>query len=95
MRRLRTRAESPSAPTYQRTWSDIHALLDAALEEMRRQRAKFERRHDRDGDTPKTRRALMKYVQAQTVVSTLQWTLGMIESVPLEDAQRMAELRLR
>ena len=36
----------------------------------------------------------MKYVQAQTVVSTLQWTLGMIETVPLEDAQRMAELKL-
>ena len=81
MQGLLNRAVDVTAPTYDRTWEEIHGLLDTMSREMRLQRNKFEMRRLELGDVPETHRALMKFVRARAMAECLQWTLGMREHV--------------
>lgn len=81
MQALHNRAMDVTAPTYDRTWEEIHELLDTMRCEMRLQRNKFELRRLELGDVPETHRALMKFVRARAMAECLQWTLGMREHV--------------
>lgn len=81
MQGLLNRAVDVTAPTYDRTWEEIHGLLDTMSREMRLQRNKFEMRRLELGDVPETHRALMKFVRARVMAECLQWTLGMREHV--------------
>ena len=81
MQALHNRAVNVTEPTYERTWEEIHALLDIMSREMRLQRNKFELRRLEFGDVPETHRALMKFVRARVMAECLQWTLGMREHV--------------
>ena len=81
MQGLHNRVVDVTAPTYDRTWEEIHGLLDTLSREMRLQRNKFELRRLELGDVPETHRALMKFVRARAMAECLQWTLGMREHV--------------
>ena len=81
MQALHNRAVNVTEPTYERTWEEIHALLDIMRREMRLQRNKFELSRLELGDVPETHRALMKFVRARAMAECLQWTLGMREHV--------------
>lgn len=81
MQALQNRAVNVTEPTYERTWEEIHELLDRMSREMRLQRNKFELRRLEFGDVPETHRALMKFVRARAMAECLQWTLGMREHV--------------
>lgn len=59
-------------PSYQRSWEDIEAILDSAINEMNAQRAKY--------------RALMKYQRAKGIVDSLRWVIGVRgQKSPLEE----------
>ena len=63
------------AASYVRTWVEIDSLLEQAVQEMKSQRAKYERRK-MTGPKADKMRALMKYTRAKAVVDTLRWTIG-------------------
>ena len=63
------------AATYDRTWVEIDALLEQAVQEMKSQRAKYKLRK-MTGPKADKMRALMKYTRAKAVVDTLRWTIS-------------------
>ena len=86
MQGLHARSVSINAPTYDRTWEEIHRLMGHMGAEMRGQRGKFEARRAELGNAPETHRALMKYVHARATFECLQWTLGMRQQVGAPEA---------
>ena len=93
MQALHNRAVNVTEPTYERTWEEIHALLDNMSREMRLQRNKFELRWLEFGDVPKTHRALMKFVRARAMAECLQWTLGMRDHVDDPQPEAIPQFR--
>ena len=73
------------AATYDRTWVEIDALLEQAVQEMKSQRAKYKLRK-MTGPNADKMRALMKYTRAKAVVDTLRWTIGVRGQIsPLDE----------
>lgn len=74
--RLKQR-QSPvlTTPSYDRTWAEIEALLDEAIEEMKAQHSKYMLRKI-TGPKEAKYRALMKFQRAKGIVDTLKWTIG-------------------
>lgn len=73
------------APSYDRTWVEIDALLEQAVQEMKSQRAKYKLRK-LTGPKADKMRALMKYTRAKAVVETLRWTIGVRGQIsPLDE----------
>ena len=72
-------------PSYQRSWEDIEAILDSAINEMNAQRAKFKLRQV-TGPREAKYRALMKYQRAKGIVDSLRWVIGVRgQKSPLEE----------
>ena len=73
------------AGNYDRTWVEIDALLEQAVQEMKSQRAKYKLRK-MTGPKADKMRALMKYTRAKAVVETLRWTVGVCGQIsPLDE----------
>ena len=73
------------APSYDRTWEEIEALLDEAITEMKMQHARYMLRKDTRPRMDKYR-ALMKYNRAKAIVDTLKWTIGTrTQASPLDE----------
>ncbi len=71
--------------SYDRTWVEIDALLEQAVQEMKSQRAKYKLRK-MTGPKADKLRALMKYTRAKAVVDTLRWTIGVRGQIsPLDE----------
>ncbi|MEL0331004.1 MAG: hypothetical protein VW982_02175 [Candidatus Poseidoniales archaeon] len=64
-----------NAASYDRSWFEIDSLLEQAVQEMKKQRAKYKLRK-MTGSKADRMRALMKYTRAKAVVDTLRWTIG-------------------
>ena len=74
-----------AAPSYDRTWAEIEALLDEAVQEMRAQHSKYMLRK-MTGPKEAKYRALMKFQRAKGIVDTLKWTIGVRgQSSPLDE----------
>ena len=74
-----------AAPSYDRTWAEIEALLDDAVQEMKAQHAKYMLRK-MTGPKEAKYRALMKFQRAKGIVDTLKWTIGVRgQSSPLDE----------
>ena len=83
--RLRNDPWRSDAPSYDRTWSEIEAMLEAAISEMKSQRAKYKLRKI-SGPREAKYRALMKFQRAKGIVDTLRWTLGIRgQASPLDE----------
>ena len=85
---IREKVRSTDAPTYDRTWVEIEALLEQAVQEMKTQHAKYKLR-SLTGPKADKMRALMKYTRAKAVVETLRWTIGVRGQMsPLDEPLR-------
>ena len=85
---IRGKVWSTDAPTYDRTWVGIEALLEQAVQEMKTQHAKYKLRK-LTGPKADKMRALMKYTRAKAVVETLRWTIGVRGQMsPLDEPLR-------
>ncbi len=85
---IREKVWSTDAPTYDRTWVEIEALLEQAVREMKTQHAKYKLRK-LTGPKADKMRALMKYTRAKAVVETLRWTIGVRGQMsPLDEPLR-------
>ena len=85
---IREKVWSTDAPTYDRTWVEIEALLEQAVQEMKTQHAKYKLR-SLTGPKADKMRALMKYTRAKAVVETLRWTIGVrCQMSPLDEPLR-------
>jgi len=74
-----------AAPSYDRTWAEIEALLDEAVQEMKAQHSKYMLRK-MTGPKEAKYRALMKFQRAKGIVDTLKWTIGVRgQSSPLDE----------
>lgn len=83
--RLKNDPWRSDAPSYDRTWSEIEAVLEAAISEMKSQRAKYKLRKI-SGPREAKYRALMKFQRAKGIVDTLRWTLGVRgQASPLDE----------
>ena len=74
MRLMNEHMAAMEAASYVRTWVEIDALLEQAVQEMKSQRAKYKLRKLTVPKADKMR-ALRKYVRAKAVVDTLRWTV--------------------
>ena len=73
------------AASYDRTWVEIDALLEQAVQEMKSQRAKYKLRK-LTGPKADKMLALMKHVRAKDVVDTLRWTVAVRGQIsPLDE----------
>ena len=73
------------APSYDRTWAEIEAVLEQAIMEMKAQRTKYMLRK-MTGPKEAKYRALMKYQRAKGIVDTLRWTIGVRgQASPLDE----------
>ncbi|MEC8168404.1 MAG: hypothetical protein VX052_05255, partial [Candidatus Thermoplasmatota archaeon] len=61
---IREKVWSTDAPTYDRTWVEIEALLEQAVQEMKTQHAEYKLR-SLTGPKADKMRALMKYTRAK------------------------------
>ena len=86
MQGLHAHSVSINAPTYDRTWEEIHRLMGHMVAEMRGQREKFEARRAELGNALETHRAHMEHVYVRKTFECLQWTLGMREQVGAPEA---------
>ena len=85
MRLMNEHMAAMEAASYDRTWVEIDALLEQAVQEMKSQRAKYKLRK-LTGPKADTMRALMKYTRAETVVEILRWTIGVHGQIsPLDE----------
>ena len=83
--RLRNDPWRSDAPSYDRTWSEIEAMLESATCEMKSQHAKYKLRKI-SGPREAKYRALMKFQRAKGIVDTLRWTLGVRgQASPLDE----------
>ena len=72
-------------PSYQRSWEDLEAILDSAINEMNAQRAKFKLRQV-TGPREAKYQALMKYQRAKGIVDSLRWVIGVRgQKSPIEE----------
>ena len=82
---IREHMAATEAGSYDRTWVEIDALLEQAVQEMKSQRAKYKLRK-MTGPKADKMRALMKYTRAKAVVETLRWTVGVCGQIsPLDE----------
>ena len=82
---IREHMAATEAGNYDRTWVEIDALLEQAVQEMKSQRAKYKLRK-MTGPKADKMRALMKYTRAKAVVETLRWTVGVRGQIsPLDE----------
>ncbi len=72
---IREQNTATEAASYDRTWVEIDALLEQAVQEMKAQRAKYKMRKI-TGPKADKMRALMKFTRAKAVVDSLRWTIG-------------------
>lgn len=72
---IREQITATEAASYDRTWVEIDALLEQAVQEMKAQRAKYKMRKI-TGPKADKMRALMKFTRAKAVVDSLRWTIG-------------------
>ena len=82
---IREHMAATEAGSYDRTWVEIDALLEQAVQEMKSQRAKYKLRK-MTGPKADKMRALMKYTRAKAVLETLRWTVGVRGQIsPLDE----------
>ena len=82
---IREHMAATEAGSYDRTWVEIDALLEQAVQEMKSQRAKYKLRK-MTGPKADKMQALMKYTRAKAVVETLRWTVGVRGQIsPLDE----------
>ena len=72
------------AASYDRTWVELDASLEQAVQEMKSRRAKYKLRNMPCPKADKYR-ALMKYTRAKAVFDALRWTIGVCGQISLLD----------
>ena len=66
---------NPVERSYDRSWGEIEAMLDSAIERLSDWKSWFSH-CQRDGDRDGMKEAASNYKALEGVVNTLRWTLG-------------------
>ena len=67
--------DTPVERSYDRSWGEIEAMLDSAIERLADWKSWFSQ-CQRDGDRDGMKEAARNYKALEGVVKTLRWTLG-------------------